>query len=257
MTLIPPPYGARHASSGPTLTSMASVIRIGREQVRTGPWRGDHRVAYLAPTAQQPAPSADFLRRCLDVLAQRGFSRVVTGALSPLEQTGFLAAGFHVEERLHLLGHDLRDLPSSPVVADIRRATRRDRPAVLSLDHAAFPAFWRLDSLGLDEAISATPRTRFRVSQDSSVEGLSGYAICGRAGPRGYVQRLAVHPTLHGQGLGRALMVDGMRWLKRRGVQRAMVNTQVGNDVALSLYEHLGFRLEAVGLSVLAAGLPS
>ena len=50
-------------------------------------------------------------------------------------------------------------------------------------------------------------------------------------------------------------MVDGMLWLKRRGVQRAMVNTQVGNDVALSLYEHLGFRLESVGLSVLSAGL--
>jgi ribosomal protein S18 acetylase RimI-like enzyme len=234
---------------------VASVIRIGREQVRTGPWRGDHRVAYLAPTAQQPAPSAEFIRRCLDMLAQRGFSRVVTGALSPLEQTGFLAAGFQVEERLHLLGHDLRELPTATVTPEMRRARRTDRPAVLAVDHAAFPSFWRLDSLGLDEAISATPRTRFRVTTDPGLRGLSGYAICGRAGVRGYVQRLAVHPSLHGQGLGRALMVDGMLWLKRRGVQRAMVNTQVGNDVALSLYEHLGFRLESVGLSVLSAGL--
>src|SRR3954452_2285416 len=143
MTLIPPPYGARRASSGPTLTSMASVIRIGREQVRTGPWRGDHRVAYLAPTAQQPAPSAEFIRRCLDMLAQRGFSRVVTGALSPLEQSGFLAAGFQVEERLHLLGHDLREIPAmDTAVTGLRRARRGDRPAVLAVDHAAFPSFW-------------------------------------------------------------------------------------------------------------------
>ena len=236
---------------------MTSVIRIGREQVRTGPWRGDHRVAYLAPTAQQPAPSAEFIGRCLEMLAQRGFSRVVTGALSPLEQTGFLAAGFQVEERLHLLGHDLHDIPEPPPVAPaLRRARRADRPSVLAVDHAAFPAFWRLDSLGLDEAISATPRTRFRVAEPSpGLTSLSGYAICGRAGVRGYVQRLAVHPTLHGQGLGRALMIDGMRWLKRRGVQRAMVNTQVGNEVALSLYERLGFRLESVGLSVLSTGL--
>ena len=236
---------------------MASVIRIGREQVRTGPWRGDHRIAYLAPTAQQPAPSAEFIRRCLEMLAQRGFTRVVTGALSPLEQTGFLAAGFEVEERLHLLGHDLRELPTATATPLMRRARRRDRPGVLAVDHAAFPTFWRLDSVGLDEALSATPRTRFRVTTHAGLSGLSGYAICGRAGARGYVQRLAVHPSLQGQGVGRALMVDGMEWLKRRGVQRAMVNTQVGNDVALALYERLGFRLESVGLSVLSAGLPS
>src|SRR5438876_7431249 len=124
----------------PTLRPVTNVIRIGREQVRTGPWRGDHRVAYLAPTAQQPAPSAEFIRRCLEMLAQRGFSRVVTGALSPLEQTGFLAAGFQVEERLHLLGHDLREIPEPPAAtAPMRRARRADRPAVLAVDHAAFP----------------------------------------------------------------------------------------------------------------------
>src|SRR5204863_3035655 len=112
MTVTGP--ASRDRSTTPTLTPVANVIRIGREQVRTGPWRGDLRVAYLAPTAQQPAPSADFIRRCLDMLAERGFSRVVTGALSPLEQAGFLAAGFQVEERLHLLGHDLRDIPDAP-----------------------------------------------------------------------------------------------------------------------------------------------
>src|SRR5947207_4715969 len=137
----------------PTLTLVTSVIRIGREQVRTGPWRGDHRVAYLAPTVQQPAPSAEFIRRCLDMLAERGFSRVVTGALSPLEQVGFLAAGFQVEERLHLLGHDLRDLPDAPAAGPpMRRARRADRSEVLAVDHAAFPSFWRLDGVGLDEA---------------------------------------------------------------------------------------------------------
>ena len=237
---------------------MTSVIRIGREQVRTGPWRGDHRVAYLAPTAQQPAPSAEFIRRCLDLLAQRGFSRVVTGALSPLEQTGFLAAGFEVEERLHLLGHDLDALPESrPVAVELRRARRADRDDVLAVDHCAFPSFWQLDSNGLDEAVGATPRTRFRIAErHPSVNApLTGYAICGRAGTRGYVQRLAVHPELQRQGLGWALMVDGMEWLKRRGVQRAMVNTQVGNDVALALYERLGFKRESVGLSVLSTGL--
>jgi ribosomal protein S18 acetylase RimI-like enzyme len=203
---------------------------------------------------EHPAPSADFVRRCLAELASRGFSRVVTGALAPGEQPGFLAAGFEVHERLHLLAHDLDNLPPiSAEVASLRRAKRRDRPDVLSVDGHAFPPFWRLDDRGLDEAIRATPRSRFRVAAPE--HAIAGYAVIGRAGTRGYVQRLAVAPGVQRHGLGWALMVDGMHWLRRRGVERAVVNTQLGNDAALSLYERLGFTREAVGLSVLAAGL--
>ncbi|MDQ1398067.1 MAG: hypothetical protein QOG64_3326 [Acidimicrobiaceae bacterium] len=231
------------------------VIRFGREEARTGPWRGDHQVAFLAPLPERPAPSAEFVRRCLDVLSSRGFSRVVTGALSPSEQAGFLAAGFVVEERLHLLAHDLHDVPDLPPEARaLRRARHRDRPTVLAVDARAFPPFWRLDERGLEEAVTATPRARFRVAV---VDGrIGGYAICGRASSRGFVQRLAVEPVAQRHGLGRALMVDGLRWLRRRGVDRAVVNTQLGNDAALALYERLGFRREATGLSVLSTGLP-
>ena len=35
-----------------------------------------------------------------------------------------------------------------------------------------------------------------------------------------------------------------------------MVNTQLDNDRALRLYERLGFRRQALGLSVLSAGIP-
>jgi len=209
---------------------------------------------------ERPAPSADFVRRCLAVLADRGFSRVVTGALSPHEQAGFLAAGFTVAEQLHLLAHDLADLPDLPDAArQLRRARHRDRPAVLTVDGAAFPPFWRLDPRGLSDALSATPRVRFRVapSAEHGPDRLRGYAICGRAGDRGFVQRLAVDPAAQRMGLGWALMVDGLHWLSRRGVRRAVVNTQQGNASALTLYERLGFRHEPVGLSVLSAGLSS
>src|SRR5207248_8944704 len=107
------PAGSQPIGSPGGVTA-ADVIRIGREEARTGPWRGDQQVAYLTPVPEHPAPSADFVRRCLDVLASRGFRRVVTGALSPIEQTGFLAAGFEVQERLHLLVHHLDHLPPRP-----------------------------------------------------------------------------------------------------------------------------------------------
>ena len=81
------------------------------------------------------------------------------------------------------------------------------------------------------------------------------YSIWGRAGARGYLQRLAVDPTHRRAGHGTALVVDGLRWLARRRADTAVVNTQVGNDTALSLYESLGFRRQPGGLVVLRTAL--
>jgi ribosomal protein S18 acetylase RimI-like enzyme len=238
------------------------VIRWGRERVRTGHWRGDDRVAFLAPVPTAPLPSAEFLRRCLHTLADRGFTRVITSALSPVEQAGFLAAGFAVEEHLCLLGIDLSaELPDVPAGLPLVRGGRRREPGVLAVDHAAFSPFWRFDAQSLHDAIDATPSTRYRVAvaaadDPARADGeVAGYVICGRAGSRGFVQRLAVDPTLRRSGTGTRLMLDGMHWMRRHGVRRAVVNTQTDNVVALSLYRGLGFTDEPTGLSVLGAGL--
>lgn len=228
------------------------VIRWGRERVRTGPWRGDAGIAYLSPLPDAPVPSVVFVRRCLDQLAAKGFRRVITSALAPAEQVGFLAAGFGVHERLHLLAHDLRRVPRADLSA-LRRAVPADHPAVLDLDARAFPGFWRIDDAALGDAVAATPNSRFRVAAPGGA--VVGYAVTGRAGRRGFLQRLAVEPACQRQGLGRALAVDALRWLRRWRVEQAVVNTQVGNEAALGLYESLGFRREPAGLCVLAVSL--
>jgi GNAT superfamily N-acetyltransferase len=205
-------------------------MESGRERLRVGPWRGDPHTAYLNPVPGAPLPSADFVRRCLRSLTGQGYGRVVTGALSPSEQSSFRAAGFVVTEHLHLLSHDLRSIPAvEPPDGLLRRSSRRDREGVLALDGLAFDPFWRLDEGGLDEAVAATPHTRFRVAAGEGGQGVAGYAITGRAGRRGYLQRLAVHPTLQRQGLGTILVADALRWLRRWRAERAMVNTQLAN----------------------------
>jgi len=243
----------------------SDVIRWGREQARAGPWQGDLRVAYLVPLPAGPAPSVGFVRWAMAELSARGFSRVVTNALSPMEQVAFLTAGFEVQERLHLLGHDLRHLGAARAPRDERtggsallrhrRAQPADHRAVLDLDRRAFPPFWHLDQGGLEDAVGATPRSRFRVM--TSGDSVIAYALTGRARRRGFIQRLAVDPAHRRRGLGRVLVLDALRWLRRWGTERAAVNTPTGNEAALALYESLGFRCEPRGLSVLTAGLES
>jgi ribosomal protein S18 acetylase RimI-like enzyme len=235
------------------VSASVHVIRRGQERVRAGPWRGDQHVAYLSPAPGAPLPSVAFVHHCLEQLAGKGYRRVVTAALLPHEQGRFVEAGFVIEEQLVLLGHDLRDLPGPPP-QPLRRAGVEDRPAVLALDRESFPPFWQLDEEGLEEAVSATPRARFRVA-DGRDGTIAGYVVTGRAGRRGYIQRLAVRPGARRNGLGRALVVDGLRWLRRWRGEKALVNTQKDNEAAAALYQALGFRPEPTGLSVLSARL--
>lgn len=196
------------------------------------------------------------VRRAVAALEHRGYAAVVTAALAPPDQSAFLTAGFSVHERLHLLARDLPPAPVAPVPQGVvlRRGQAPDRASVLDVDHRAFEPFWRLDETSLDDAIRATPSARFRVATSSPVPDapVLGYSVIGRASHRGYVQRLAVDPDHHRGGLGRALLVDGLRWLERRRIRRVMVNTQERNEVALALYEHEGFERQPGGLAVLA-----
>jgi mycothiol synthase len=65
------------------------------------------------------------------------------------------------------------------------------------------------------------------------------------------LQRLAVLPDAQGAGIGAALVLDGLRWLRRWGAKEVLVNTQEGNEAAVRLYERLGFRRQSDGLAVL------
>ena len=169
---------------------------------------------------------------------------------TPADALPFVDAGFTVRERLHLLAHDMTDVPRP--ARSTRRARTADRTAVLELDQSAFDEFWRLDDAGLEDALRATPVSRFRVAGDTRI---TAYAVSGRSGNQGYLQRLAVAPDARREGWGRVVVADGLRWLGRHGVRRTLVNTQLDNTSALALYEACGFRRLAVGLCVLGRPL--
>ena len=233
------------------------VIRWGAERARCTPWRGDGSLAHLAPASDSQILSTGFVRHCLGRLAGEGYAGVVTSALAPPEQAGFIDAGFGVEQRLHLLAHDLSVLPEPPCPAGVRlrRTRHRDMGAVVAIDRSAFDEFLTMDADALKDATEATPRARFRLAVAEDGAQPAGYAITGKAGSRGYLQRLAVSRDMTGRGIGRVLVGDGLRWLKRWGAERCLVNTQEGNERALDLYERMGFRLQNGGLAVLGTRL--
>ena len=206
-----------HRAVGPPVSSRApmtvttEVLEWGRERARAGPWRGDGHVAYLAPLPYDPPPSADFLLRCLDQLARSGLRRghhvgpgrgraaAVPGrrASSPTSTSASWATTWSA-------------YPSGPRPAPTTCARRSpaDYPwCSTSTPDPSAPSGASTEA-GLEEALTATPSTRFRVALAPHAGGrrrVMGYAITGRAGDQGYLQRLAVATGARRAGVGRAL----------------------------------------------------
>ncbi|MFM7068071.1 MAG: GNAT family N-acetyltransferase [Actinomycetes bacterium] len=234
------------------------TLIVGTDRFRVGPWQGSPDVAFVAVGVDPPRPSVAGLRGCLDQLADWGFTSVVTAALHPSEATAFELNGFDELDRLLVLSHDLLSLNPSrrttPREVRLRWARPGDRDRAILIDHRAFESFWQLDRPGLRDAEVATPARRLRLA--SSGSHLVGYAVTGRAGRQGFLQRLAVDPDHHGRGIGSALVVDALRWADRHGVRRMLVNTQFHNERARALYEQLGFTTTSTHLVVLSRSLP-
>jgi len=235
--------------------TVSAPVSVG-SRLRARPWQADARIAHLAPAVDHLGPlTATEVEHAVERLRHQGYRSVITAALHRADRRPFTEAGFAETQRLHLLRHDLDGLSPTPPLdrIELRRGRRREHEAALDVDRAAFTPFWRLDQAGLTEALTATAMVHFQVARDA--DGIVGYAVCGRAGHRGYVQRLAVTPRRQGHGVGAALLGDGLRWLRRWGARDALVNTQEDNRRSLRLYQRTGFVLQPDGLAVLELAL--
>ena len=138
--------------------SRLDTVQWGADRLRVGPWRGDHRIAYLAPTPGQPPDAADDPRAACRTLRRDGLrlgahlgaqpgraAPVPRVAASPSTSTCTCCATRSTARRPSP-PHRRRSTAVEP--AAIRRGRRRDRDAVLEVDHLAFSPFWRFDRVG-------------------------------------------------------------------------------------------------------------
>jgi len=119
-----------------------------------------------------------------------------------------------------------------------------DIPALLAIEEACFEDFWRYDARSFEDIAATHPY--FVVAElDGKVVGYQFNALEGEAG---YLVRIAVHPSVSGQGAGVRLMSEAIDFFKKAHVLRIMLNTQDDNTRAHRLYEWFGFvRIQQVG----------
>jgi len=119
----------------------------------------------------------------------------------------------------------------------IRKMTEADLSQVTVMDREAFGLLWHNSQDTLSRALSQSLFST--VAEDAS--GIVGYEITTGSGIRAHLARLAVHPTMQGRGVGRALLGNLFDTLVQNGYSKLSVNTQSDNNTSLKLYKKMGF----------------
>ena len=240
---------------------MSNLAAARPARARLGRWPYDDHVAHLVLLDHHMVPAESDISGWVDEATRGGALAVRTGALFPNATASFLDAGFHVADTLTLLQRRLTDRPSASTPTLVRTGgsirLRRLRPTMLvdaaEIDRRAFSSPWANDTAALGDIMTATP---FHRSRSVHVDGrMVAFSISGRAGRSGYVQRLAVDPSSRRRGFAQLLLDDAVRWMQRRDVSEAMVNTAADNHPALSLYESNSFEQQLGSLLILERSL--
>jgi mycothiol synthase len=241
-------------------------------------WRAGRLAGYghLDPTDPVAGPSGEmvidpaFRRRGLGLTlvraliaeaGERGLRLWAHGDL-PAATKLATAAGFQRTRALWQLRRSLQSQPGEPKLADGIKVRAfqvgQDEDAWTALNRKAFARHpeqgaWTREDLDLREREPwFDPAGFFLAERDGRIVGFhwtkvhgaaAGHGDAGEHGhePIGEVYVVGVDPDERGTGLGRALTLVGLRYLRARGLARVMLYVDEDNTPAIKLYESLGF----------------
>jgi ribosomal-protein-alanine N-acetyltransferase len=150
------------------------------------------------------------------------------------------ARNFRPLARLVSLVKDDRLLPPEPPgpPCSVRPAAAEDIPALVDVDHQAFPSPWWFSVATLERIRQEA--ACFLVAERDGL--LIGYAEARPANHGAHIGRLAVAPPFQRQGVGGFLLRTMLSRLWEQGVEEVTLNTQEDNRSSRHLYERFGFR---------------
>lgn len=226
------------ADERPSRLDSPSVSR--RPSIKIGNWPNDPTVALLTTVDYDAEVDANDLASAVERACSMRYRLIRTGAFHSSAADLAIDIGFHCIDELMLLERSLDREPSRRSTHRLRPLRRRHYRDASMIDLAAFGPRWANDVAAIADACNATPRSR-AIRASSRTNAVLGYAVTGVSNSIGYLQRLAVDPREQRQRVGTGLVDDGVRWMRRQGAERALVNTSVHNDAAIALYLTAGF----------------
>lgn len=184
------------------------------------------------------------------MLREAGAKGIVCLAPPGWLQEGLTRAGFKEEDEVITYAHtDARRVLPTQEPALIRPTLPTDADAVLEINAQAFGPFWQYDdSVVLGWLLTADHSV---VAEVDGRPAAFSITTTGLSGSYAHLIRVATSPRYQGQGIGRQLVTDAVRYARDLKSPGLALNTQASNRISRSLYESLGFRQTGHALAVM------
>lgn len=214
------------------------------EYLLAGPWRHRTEIATILEVAGV-ASAPDLYRAFIEQAGEEGKRLALVSEYAEQRKQAFYA-GVGMQLLEEIIVYELGSLrPPRHRPLDLRfqqvtTATPALLELALELDHHAFPWLWwnsldefnqYLGSQGVSIWLALAP--------DGSPIAYVGITLMRSWG---HLDRIAVDPTLQGQGLGRKALDFAVATMVSKGARRAALSTQANNLISRALYESYGFR---------------
>jgi [ribosomal protein S18]-alanine N-acetyltransferase len=117
----------------------------------------------------------------------------------------------------------------------LRPMRQEDLPQVLAIEEAVYPFPW---SLGIFQDCLRVGYCCWLAEFDDVV---IGYGVMSIVIDECHILNLCIHPDRQNRGMGRKLIERLLKLARQHGAESAFLEVRESNQIALTLYGHLGF----------------
>jgi mycothiol synthase len=209
--------------------------------------------------------AAELLGAALGIVRDEGGGHLHFWVPKPTDEIDALATGAGLAR-----GRDLCQMRRPlPVDEPYDLATRPfevcvDEPAWLEVNNRAFANHpeqggWDLETIKAREAEPWFDPAGFLLHErEGRLAGFCWTKVhADHEPPLGEIYVIAVDPTFHGHGLGKALVLAGLDHLAKRGLRIGMLYVDSANASAVALYKKLGFTVDHIDRAYVADLTPT